>query len=125
MKLLVAGQTVALLLAGVTAVGGQEVQQVVAFPEASVPIIAETTSPGTFSLPDLKTATADEPSFWKSVGIGAGLGALAAGTAGYVLYPNVVDPWFGRWEWTGVTAAQGAVAGAAVGAVVALVRRTL
>ena len=125
MKVAVAVQTVALVLAGVSGVGGQEVRRAGDFPELGSPVIAETTSPRVLPLPQFQTAAADQPGFWKSAAVGAGVGAVAGGTAGYLLYPNAVDPWFTRWQFTGVTAAQGAVAGAAVGALVALLRRTL
>lgn len=62
-------------------------------------------------------------SAWKVVGITAATGAVLAGAAGYMLYPNMLDPWLTRVEHTAVTAAQGAIVGAGLGGVYIIARR--
>lgn len=120
------GAMVALLLAVAGPAGAQEVRQPLVFPEAPAPAFGGTVAPALpiSDLQEIDEAEGDG-SFWKPIAIGAAAGGVAGGTAGYLLYPNVVDAWFSRWQWTGITAAQGALGGAAVGAVIAVFRRVL
>ena len=127
MKRSAALATVALLLALGDGAAAQELQRRVVFPDASVAPIAGIARPEPPLRPLMGTVAeaGDEVGLWKSVAIGAAIGGVAGGTAGYLLYPNLIDPWFTRPQWVGITAAQGALGGAAVGALVALVRRKL
>ena len=62
-------------------------------------------------------------SVWTAAAVGAGAGAVVGGVAGYVAYPNLVDPWLTRGQHTALSAAEGVVVGAGVGVAVALIRR--